>query len=34
LVSAFKSSVVYALNLIIVTVLLIFYGLYTYINLH
>ena len=34
LVSAFKSSMVYALNLIIVTVLLIIYGLYTYINLH
>ncbi|HSQ45662.1 MAG TPA: DUF3667 domain-containing protein [Lutibacter sp.] len=34
LVSAFKSSVVYMLNLIIVTVLLILYGLYTYINLH
>ncbi len=34
LVSAFKSSVVYVLNLIIVTILLIFYGLYTYINLH
>lgn len=34
LVSAFKSSVVYVLNLFIVTVLLVLYGLYTYINLH
>ncbi|MDP3358878.1 MAG: DUF3667 domain-containing protein [Lutibacter sp.] len=33
LVSFFKSSLVYVLNLIIVTVLLILYGLYTYINL-
>ena len=34
LVSAFKSSLVYALNLVIVSVLLVLYGLYTYINLH
>ena len=34
LLSAFKSSVVYFVNLIIVTVLLVIYGLYTYINLH
>lgn len=33
LVSAFKSSLVYVLNLIIVTALLVLYGLYTYINL-
>ncbi|MDF1517811.1 MAG: DUF3667 domain-containing protein [Lutibacter sp.] len=34
LVSGFKSSLVYALNLVIVSVLLVLYGLYTYINLH
>ena len=34
LVSAFKSSLVYAINIIIITVLMALYGLYTYINLH
>jgi len=34
LVSGFKSSLVYALNIVIVSVLLVLYGLYTYINLH
>ena len=34
LVSAFKSSLVYAINIIMVTVLMILYGLYTYINLY
>ena len=34
LVSAFKSSLVYAINVIIIIVLMVFYGLYTYINLH
>lgn len=34
MVSAFKSSLVYAFNIIIIIVLMVFYGLYTYINLH
>ena len=33
LVSAFKSSLVYAINVIFVTLLMVLYGLYTYINL-
>jgi hypothetical protein len=33
LVSAFKSSLVYAINIIFVTLLMVLYGLYTYINL-
>jgi len=33
-VSAFKSSVVYAINIFVVTILMILYALYTYINLH
>lgn len=34
MVSAFKSSLVYLFNVIIIIVLIVFYGLYTYINLH
>ncbi|MDO9276347.1 MAG: DUF3667 domain-containing protein [Lutibacter sp.] len=34
LLSAFKSSLVYFINIIIVTFLMVLYGLYTYINLH
>jgi hypothetical protein len=34
MVSAFKSSLVYAFNVIIIIVLMVFYGLYTYMNLH
>ncbi|WP_372769239.1 DUF3667 domain-containing protein [Lutibacter sp.] len=34
MVSAFKSSLVYLFNVIIIIVLMVFYGLYTYINLH
>jgi len=33
-VSFFKSSLIYTINLLIIYVLMIFYGLYTYINLH
>lgn len=34
MVSAFKSILAYSINLIVITVLIVFYGLYTYINLH
>ncbi|MFZ2284820.1 MAG: hypothetical protein WAV86_13175 [Lutibacter sp.] len=34
LVSDFKSSLVYAINIIMVAFLMVVYGLYTYINLH
>ncbi|MBK5209373.1 MAG: DUF3667 domain-containing protein [Flavobacteriaceae bacterium] len=34
MVSAFKSSLVYAFNVIIIIVLMVLYGLYTYMNLH
>lgn len=34
LVSALKSSLVYAINIIFVILLMVIYGLYTYINLH